>query len=51
MWESYIGEAQQIIEGAGIVAFLSVVREVAEDPSLSDRLRANLMGALEAFEG
>lgn len=51
MWESYTEEARHIIDGAGIVAFLAVVGEVAEDPSLSEKLRADLFGALEAFKG
>jgi len=51
MWESYADEARQIIDGAGIIAFLAVVRVVAQNPSLTEKLRADLLGALEAFEG
>ncbi len=51
MWESYRAEAGQIIESSGIVAFLGVVREAAEDSSTPHKLRENLKGALAAFEG
>jgi hypothetical protein len=51
MWESYRAEAEQIIEGSGIVAFLGVVREAMDDPSMPTKMRENLKGALAAFEG
>lgn len=51
MWESYMDEAALIIDGAGVPAFLAVVRETVEDAAMPEKLRANLTGALEAFEG
>ncbi|WP_414463302.1 hypothetical protein [Hyphomicrobium sp. DY-1] len=51
MWESYVEKACQIINGAGIPAFLGVVRAAAGDPAMPENVRASLNGALDAFEG
>lgn len=51
MWQSYQREAEEIIEGSGILAFVGVVRDATADPAMSDNVCENLLGALAAFEG